>query len=71
MATKAAGTPICKLHGLEMCYMKDNEKELIQIIRNSEDPMAVAEYFITLFADYLQTHGPSPENAAAVPLESA
>ena len=71
MATKAAGTPISKLHRLEMCYMSDNEKELIQIIRDSKNPMAVSKYFFNLFADYLQTHVPSPENAAVVPQESA
>lgn len=51
--------------------MNENEKELIRIIRESEDPKAVAIYFFTLFEDYLRTHGPSPENAAAAHQESA
>ena len=50
--------------------MNENEKELIRIIRESEDPQLVAIYFFTLFADYLQKHGPSPENAAADQLVS-
>ena len=51
--------------------MTQNELELINIIKESDDPQAVATYFFNLFADYLHTHGPSPENAAAAPLESA
>ena len=51
--------------------MNENEKELIRIIRESEDPKAVAIYFFTLFEDYLRTHGPSLEKPSAEPLESA
>lgn len=51
--------------------MTQNELELIVIIKESDDPQAVAAYFFNLFVDYLQKHGPSPENAVAAPLESA
>ena len=51
--------------------MTENELELIHIIKESDDPQAMAMYFFNLFADYLHTHGQSPENVAAVPLESA
>lgn len=51
--------------------MTQNELDMIGIIRESDDPQAVAVYFFNLFADYLQKHGPSPENAVAAPLESA
>ena len=51
--------------------MTDNEKELINIIRMSEDPQKVAEYMLNLFLDYLRTHGPSQETPSAVPQESA
>ena len=50
--------------------MKDNEKELIDIIRCSEDPAKVSEYFFSLFLDYLRTHGPSQEKPSADPRES-
>ena len=48
-------------HRLEMENMTEHELELIQIIRESEDPTAVAVYFFNLFLDYLQKHGPAPE----------
>jgi hypothetical protein len=51
--------------------MTDNEKELINIIRTSEDPQKVAEYMLNLFLDYLRTNAPSEEKAAASPRESA
>ena len=50
--------------------MSANEKELIHIIRTSDDPEAVALYFFSLFEDYLRTNGPSPEMPVASPLES-
>ena len=56
---------------LEICYMSNNELELIGIIRESEDPKAVAEYFFSLFSNYLQTHGPSQEKTSAELQESA
>ena len=51
--------------------MTDNEKELINIIRTSEDPQKVAEYMLNLFLDYLRINAPSEEKAAASPRESA
>lgn len=51
--------------------MTDNEKELINIIRTSEDPQKVAEYMLNLFLDFLRTSAPSEEKAAVSPRESA
>lgn len=51
--------------------MTEQEKELLQIIHESVDPEAVAEYMLNLFLDYLRTHGPSQEKHVAAPLESA
>lgn len=50
--------------------MKDNERELIDIIRESEDPAKVGEYFFSLFSDYLRTHGPYQGTPSADPRES-
>jgi hypothetical protein len=51
--------------------MTENERELIKLIRESDDPDKVAEYMLNLFLDYLRTHGPSQEKHVAAPLESA
>ena len=51
--------------------MTEQEKELLQIIHESVDPEAVAEYMLNLFLDYLRKHGPSLEMPGVVPLESA
>lgn len=51
--------------------MTDNEKKLINLIRNSSDPEKVANYMFSLFLDYLHTHAPSPEKPPAALLESA
>ena len=51
--------------------MTDNEKELIEIIRDSSDPDKVANYMLNLFLDYLRTHAPSQETPSAVLVESA
>ena len=45
--------------------MTENEKELIELIRNSEDPSAVASYMLSLFLDYLQTISPTQETPSA------
>jgi hypothetical protein len=45
--------------------MRDNERELIEIVRGSEEPEKVMEYFFNLFSDYLRTHGPSQERPSA------
>lgn len=51
--------------------MTENEKELINIIRNSDEPEKVAEYMLNLFLDFLRTSAPSEEKAPASPRESA
>lgn len=51
--------------------MTSNEIELISLIRNSEDPKAMAEYMFNLFLEYLRTHAPSQETPSADPQESA
>ena len=51
--------------------MSEQEKELLQIIHESADPEAVANYMLNLFLDYLRTHGPVQETPAAIPQESA
>lgn len=42
--------------------MKENEIELIRIIRNSKDPVATAEYAMQLILDCLQTLAKSQES---------
>lgn len=51
--------------------MTENEIELLRIVRESDDPKAVAEYMFNLFSEYLQKHGPSQGTHPAAPLESA
>ena len=51
--------------------MTDYEKELIEMIRNSNDPEKVANYMLNLFLDYLRTHAPYQETPSAVLLEFA
>ena len=41
--------------------MTNNERELITLIRESDNPEKVAEYMLSLFLDYLRTHAPSQE----------
>ena len=45
--------------------MTNNEKELISLIRENDNPEKVASYMLSLFLDYLHTHAPSEENIAA------
>ena len=45
--------------------MRDNERELIEIVRGSEEPEKVMEYFFNLFSDYLRKHDPSQEKLSA------
>ncbi len=45
--------------------MCENEKALINLIRESEAPEKVAEYMLSLFLDYLRTHAPSQEIPSA------
>ena len=51
--------------------MSKNELELIEIIRESENPELVAQYMLNLFLEYLQTHAPSQEMPVAAVQESA
>ena len=51
--------------------MSKNEIELIELVRNSEDPELVAQYMLSLFLDYLRTHGPDPEKPSGNLQESA
>ena len=51
--------------------MSENEMEFIKLIRENDNPEKVACYMLSLFLDYLHTHGPSQEKTVADPLESA
>lgn len=51
--------------------MSENEIELFRIIHESDDPESVARYMLSLFLDYLQTHGLAQERSVAIPPESA
>jgi hypothetical protein len=51
--------------------MCDNERALINLIRESESPEKVAEYMLNLFLDYLRIHAPSQETPSVVSRESA
>ena len=44
--------------------MTDNERELIKLVRDSDDPEKVASYMFSVFLDYLHTHAPSQETPA-------
>ena len=45
--------------------MTENERELIQILRENDNPEKVAGYMLSLFLDYLHTHAPSQEKPSA------
>ena len=45
--------------------MTENERELITLLRESDDPEKVAIYMLNLFLDYLHTHAPSQEKPSA------
>lgn len=51
--------------------MNNNEMELIRLLRENDNPEKMAAYMLSLFLDYLHTHGPSQEKLAVDPLESA
>ena len=52
-------------------FVSENEIELIKLLRENDNPEKVAGYMLSLFLDYLRTHGPSQETPVAVPPESA
>ena len=45
--------------------MTENERELIKILRENDNPEKVASYMLNLFLDYLHTHVPSQETPSA------
>lgn len=45
--------------------MTDNEKELIKLLRENDNPEKVASYMFSLFLDYLHKHDPSQERPSA------
>jgi hypothetical protein len=51
--------------------MTTNEIEMINIIRNSNDPEKVANYFFEIILNYLHTNAPSQEKHVDVPSEFA
>ena len=51
--------------------MSKNEMELLKLIRESDEPEKVSSYMLSLFLDYLRTHGPSQEKFVADPLVSS
>lgn len=51
--------------------MTDNERELISIIRNSDDPAAMLEKAMQMFIADLNLHGGAEGKSADVPEESA
>ena len=51
--------------------MTDNEKELINIIRESENPELALLKATAIILDFLKQHGASEEQAADYPRESA
>lgn len=51
--------------------LSENETALIGLIRENDKPEKIANYMISLFLDYLRTHGPSQEKSFADPQVSA
>ena len=51
--------------------MTKNERELLTLIRESENKEQVTSYMFSLFLDYLHTHAPYQEKPVVAPLESA
>ena len=51
--------------------MSKTDREIFDLIWDSPDPEAVAQYVINLCVDYLQTHGQFQESISSAPLESA
>ena len=51
--------------------MTENERELIKLLREDDNPEKVASYMLSLFLDYLHTHAPSQETPAVVLQEFA
>ena len=49
--------------------MTENERELIKLLRENDNPEKVASYMLNLFLDYLHKLDPSQEIPAVVPQE--
>ena len=47
--------------------MADYKSEFMKVIDESDDPVGMATYILSLFCDYLRTASPSQEKPAAVP----
>ena len=45
--------------------MTENERELINLLRENDEPEKVASYMLNLFLSYLQTNAPSQETTSA------
>ena len=45
--------------------MTENERELINLLRENDNPEKVAGYMLSLVLDYLHTHVPSQEKPSA------
>ena len=45
--------------------MTENERELINLLRENDHPEKVASYMLNLFLDYLHTHAPSQGKPSA------
>ena len=45
--------------------MTENERELVNLLRENDNPEKVASYMLNLFLDYLHTHAPSQEKPSA------
>lgn len=58
-------------HERGITTMTDNEKELINIIRENDNPSYALMTAILIVSGYLKQHGSSEEQAAAVPRELA
>ena len=51
--------------------LSENEIKLVEVLRENDNPGKVAGYMLSLFLDYLRTHGPSLDKPAADPQVSA
>ena len=60
-----------RIYGRGIATMTDNEKELIKIIRENDNPSYALTTAILIVSGYLKQHGSSEEQAAAVPRELA
>ena len=45
--------------------MTENERELVNLLRENDNHEKVASYMLNLFLDYLHTHAPSQEKPSA------